>query len=404
MTSRRTFLKASFSLSLLVSPISRGIAQSQSPEVIAVRVWPAEDYTRVTIEHRRPLKFSQFMLKDPDRLVVDLEGVFLNQVLESLSAKILPEDPNILRLRAARYKPDVVRLVIELKGEVKPQVLQLPPAGKYDHRLVLDIYPKNPPDPLLAWLKENGHFNERQEEPQKAGAPKRLAKMLTIMVDPGHGGEDPGAIGYRGSYEKNVVLAIGKLLKSKIDKEPNMRALMTRETDFFVPLATRVEKARRVKADLFISIHADAFMRQEAKGSSVFVLSEKGASSSAARYLAQKENLADKIGGVSFRTKDENLAKTLLDLTQTATQNDSLKLARGVLSELGKINALHKPIVEQAGFAVLKAPDIPSVLIETAFISNPDEERLLNQRSHQEKLADAILAGIYAYAEKLPKA
>jgi N-acetylmuramoyl-L-alanine amidase len=225
---------------------------------------------------------------------------------------------------------------------------------------------------------------------------------VTITLDPGHGGEDPGAIGSGGSYEKNVTLAVARRLKAKIEAEPNMRAVLTRDADYFVPLQARVQKARRIQSDLFVSIHADAFVRPDANGSSVFVLSESGASSSAARYLAQKENAADLIGGVNIDVKDPVLARTLLDLSQTATINDSLKLGKAVLGEIGGINRLHKANVEQAGFAVLKAPDIPSILIETAFISNPEEEKKLNDDAYQDRMAEAILSGIRKYFAKNP--
>ena len=427
-SSRRKLLKfASASIFLLVSPIGRA-AISANQSILAVRVWPAADYTRVTIEGKEQLNYSQFTLKDPHRLVVDLEGIEFNSVLESLSDKILPIDPNIKLLRAGRFKPGVVRLVMELKNEVKPQVFVLKPVGNYGYRLVLDVYPAEPPDPLLQWIKDNqasisslesenaldnlikNNVDSNTAEPQAETArplptPKNkpvVNRMVTIMLDPGHGGEDPGAVGRRGSYEKTITLALAKRLKAKIDAEPNMRAALTRDTDFFVPLQTRVQKARRINADLFVSIHADAFTNPEANGSSVFALSESGASSTAARYLAKKENDSDLVGGVNLGVKDKSLARTLLDLSQTATISDSLKLGSAVLGELGTINRLHKNSVEQAGFAVLKAPDIPSILIETAFISNPDEEKRLNDKTYQDKMATAILGGIRTYFSKNP--
>lgn len=226
--------------------------------------------------------------------------------------------------------------------------------------------------------------------------------MVTVALDPGHGGEDPGAVGKGGNLEKNVTISIARRLKTKIDGEENMRSILTRDGDFFVPLGQRVNKARRVQADLFVSIHADAFIKPTARGSSVFVLSDHGASSSAARWLAQKENAADLIGGVNLGVKDPYLARTLLDLSQTATATDSLKLGKDVLGELGRINNLHKGHVEQASFAVLKAPDIPSILVETAFISNPEEEKRLVDEEYQESMADAILRGIKRYFAKNP--
>lgn len=389
--------------------------------MLAVRVWPAADYTRVTLEHDAPLKFTHFTVENPDRLVVDIEGVEFNSVLDSLARKVATDDPNIKLLRAGRFKPGVVRLVMELKGKVNPQVFTLEPVGNYGHRLVLDVYPVEPPDPLMALLEGRKDAVEplkaesdlqvaetRQPEApevhtsKKSGGKPVVDRLVTITLDPGHGGEDPGAVGKAGSYEKNVTLEVARRLKARIDAEPNMRAVLTRDSDYFVPLQTRVQKARRVQSDLFLSIHADAWIKPDARGSSVFVLSERGASSTQARLLASRENQADLIGGVNIGAKDLFLARTLLDLSQTATINDSLKLGKYLLGELGAINTLHKAHVEQAGFAVLKAPDIPSALIETAFISNPEEERRLNDDAYQEKLAGAIVRGIRQYFIKHP--
>jgi N-acetylmuramoyl-L-alanine amidase len=409
LAGRRELIKfAGASLFLLVSPVGRAAIDRRSG-ILAVRVWPAADYTRVAIEHNAPLKFTHFMIKNPERLVVDLEGIELNSVLEGLSSKVSADDPNIKLLRAGQFKPGVVRLVMELKNEVKPQVFELPPAGEYGHRLVLDVYPLEPPDPLLQLLEKNepllaegGQSQDSVAKPDPGRGGPIVDRLITITLDPGHGGEDPGAVGRGGSYEKHVTLAVAKRLKAKIDAEPNMRAVLTRETDYFVPLHMRVRKARRIQSDLFVSIHADAFVRPDANGSSVFVLSERGASSSAARYLAQKENAADLVGGVNIDVKDPMLARTLLDLSQTATISDSLKLGKAVLQEIGGINRLHKATVEQAGFAVLKAPDIPSILIETAFISNPAEEKRLNDDAYQDKMAEAIIGGIRKYFAKNP--
>lgn len=441
LVARRRLIKfTGASLLLTVSPLSQAAA-GRAAGIVAVRVWPAADYTRVTIEHSTPLKYTHFLVKDPDRLVVDLEGVEFNGVLEGLASKVAADDPNIRLLRAGRHKPGVVRVVMELKGEANPQVFELTPVGGYGHRLVLDVYPSNPPDPLLSLLDrkepspatvesrtesrtasrpegrsepraESVAENRRETKSEPAPAEQKAAsrsqgravvdRLVTITLDPGHGGEDPGAIGSGGSYEKNVTLAVARRLKAKIEAEPNMRAVLTRDADYFVPLQARVQKARRIQSDLFVSIHADAFVRPDANGSSVFVLSESGASSSAARYLAQKENAADLIGGVNIDVKDPVLARTLLDLSQTATINDSLKLGKAVLGEIGGINRLHKANVEQAGFAVLKAPDIPSILIETAFISNPEEEKKLNDDAYQDRMAEAILSGIRKYFAKNP--
>ena len=416
MPRRREVLKyAAAGLTLLVTRVCAGATATSN--ILAVRVWPARDYTRVTLEHDQAIRYTHLLVKDPDRLVLDLEGVEFNQVLQSLPAKIIEADPYIKLIRAGRNKPGVVRVVIELKGEIKPQVFALKPVGEYGHRLVLDLYPAEPVDPLMALLEKSDQPGLRSEtklggegspaektpgEAEKSEPRPEIARLVTIVLDPGHGGEDPGAIGRGGSYEKHVTLSVARRLKQKIDATPNMRSVLTRDGDYFIPLQQRVGKARRVRADLFVSVHADAFIKPTARGSSVFVLSETGASSSAARWLANKENSADLVGGVNLGVKDPYLARTLLDLSQTATINDSLKLGKDVLGELGRINTLHKAHVEQAGFAVLKAPDIPSILIETAFISNPEEEARLNDEAYQERMAEAILKGIRRYFAKNP--
>lgn len=379
----------------------------------AIRVWPAKDYTRITLESDAPLRYSSITLKDPDRLVLDLEQVDFLSVTDQAANKVSADDPQITALRTGRFKPGTVRLVIDLKTEVKPQIFTLQPIGEYGHRLVLDLYPAEPPDLLMALVQKKEAEAAAAEPPPASTAPRPeetrkppavderakppAARSLTIAVDAGHGGEDPGARGRRGTHEKQVTLAIARKLKTLIDAESNMRAMLIRDGDYFIPLAMRVEKARRVKADLFVSVHADAYLLPHARGSSVFALSERGATSAAASWLAKRENEADLIGGVNLGIKDRYLAETLLDLSQTATINDSLRLARSVLTELGEINALHKLQVEQAGFAVLKAPDIPSILVETAFISNPDEEKRLADQGYQQKVARAILAGIKRY-------
>jgi N-acetylmuramoyl-L-alanine amidase len=405
--------------------------------VSSTRVWPAPDYTRVTIESQQPIRHKLFNLENPDRLVLDLEDVALNAALTDIAGKISVEDPYIKGVRAGRFKPGTIRLVFDLKAKVKPEAFALAPIAGYGHRLVLDIYPLTPPDPLLAFLKrrEAGEPETPAAAPSpgpvltpspalsapEVGPPPVVAKseapaakpaarparpaserLITIVIDAGHGGEDPGARGRAGTLEKNVTLSIAQKLKERIETEPNMRAVLTRDGDFFIPLHMRVEKARRVRADLFLSIHADAFVKPSANGSSVFALSERGATSVAARWLAKQENDADLIGGVNLGIKDPYLKQTLLDLSQTASINDSLKLGKAVLQEMGGINRLHKNYVEQAGFAVLKAPDIPSILIETAFISNPDEERKLRDPVHQNRMADAIFAGIKRYFSKNP--
>ena len=432
---RRRFLGSTGAALLLM--VSR-TGQAAQTSMLAVRVWPARDYTRVTLESRSPVNFTHQTVRNPERLVVDLQGVELNDVIQSLPSKISGQDPYIQLIRAGRNRPGVVRLVIELKAEVTPQVFTLAPVGEYGHRLVLDLYPVEPVDPLLALLEKispeeaaagggnppqrteeaprravaeaprkpeparQARLDERPTEPGRADDDERVSRLITIAIDPGHGGEDPGAVGAAGSFEKHVTLSVGRRLKAKIDAQPNMRAMLTRDADYFVPLQQRVAKARRVQADLFVSIHADAFISPTARGSSVFVLSDKGASSTAARWLAQKENAADLIGGVNLGVKDGHLARTLLDLSQTASINDSLKVGKAVLGELGTINRLHKGQVEQASFAVLKAPDIPSILIETAFISNPEEEARLNDEAYQDHMAEAILRGLKRYFAKNP--
>jgi N-acetylmuramoyl-L-alanine amidase len=388
---------------------------ANAAQIAAVRVWPANDYTRVTLETDSKLKSSHFLVTDPNRLVVEIEGVELDTKLKSLVAKVQPNDPYIAQVRVGQNRPGVVRMVFDLKEEIQPQVFTLAPVGDYRHRLVFDLYPAHPVDPIAELLKRPRQATapetpttEAPANPPNAKtgtspeAPLALTRMVTIALDPGHGGEDPGAVGRGGNFEKNVVLAIAQRLKSRLEQQPNTRVMLTRDADYFVPLHVRVQKARKVQADLFVSIHADAFVEPTARGSSVFALSEKGASSTAARWLANKENAADLIGGINISTKNQQLASVLLDLSTTAQINDSLKLAKHVLGEIGSINRLHKPQVEQAGFAVLKAPDIPSILVETAFISNPDEEAKLTDERYQDQMADALSRGIRKYLQKHP--
>jgi len=370
--------------------------------VVATRVWPARDYTRVTFESSNELKYAMFAIKEPERLVLDLDGVDAGPVLNELQNQVAAGDPYIASLRVARNRPGVTRVVLDLKAEVKPQVFTLKPIADYGHRLVLDLYPVVAPDPLAALLELDGKIigSGPRQAPAK-GARPRVARLATIVIDAGHGGEDPGARGRRGSHEKDITLMIARRLKGLIDAEPEMRAVLTRDGDYYLPLNARVEKARKVKADLFVSVHADAFIRPHARGSSVFTLSQRP-TSEAARWLAQQENDSDLVGGVNLEGKDRFLAQTLLDLSQTATTDHSLKLAGAVLAELGQVNTLHKARVEQAGFAVLKAPDVPSILVETAFISNPEEEKRLNDQAYQERLARAMLSGIKRYFARNP--
>ena len=416
-------------LAILITALpGTGFAQA-GVQITSTRVWPAQDYTRVTLESRKPIQHSVFGLENPERLVLDLEDVDITATLNGLVEKIGANDPYVKSVRIGRFKPGTVRLVFDLKAKIKPQAFTLAPVGDYGHRLVLDLYPLEPPDPLLAFLDR--HQSQRTagadvaplersapgaqppvvaevtQARQPAVAPDRPARaapnrLIIVAIDAGHGGEDPGAVGRGGTYEKNVTFAIAKKLKARIDQEPNMRAVLIRDGDYYLPLQMRMQKARRVHADLFVSVHADAFIRPNARGSSVFALSEGGATSVAARWLAKRENEADLIGGVNLDVPDPYLKQTLLDLSQTATINDSLKVGKAVLAELGGINTLHKPRVEQAGFAVLKSPDIPSILVETAFISNPHEEKRLKDSAYQEKMAAAIVSGIKRYFAKNP--
>lgn len=394
----------------------------QLTRIEAARVWPAREYTRITLESKTPIPHRLFGLKEPERLVLDLEGVEITPALTGLADRISADDPYVKAVRIGRFKPGVVRLVLDLKSEIKPQSFSLPPVGEYGHRLVLDLYPVAAADPLLAFLEKleaeraadtspGGNAPAAPDAQAAAkstdGAPEpragtRTSRFIIVAIDAGHGGEDPGARGRLGTNEKDVTLAIARKLKARIDRESNMRAVLIRDGDYYIPLHARVQKARRVRADLFVSIHADAFIHPHARGSSVFALSESGATSAAASWLAKRENEADLIGGVNLDVQDPYLKKTLLDLSQTATINDSLKVGKAVLSELGEINTLHKPHVEQAGFAVLKAPDIPSILVETAFISNPHEERKLRDEGYQNRIAEAIFQGIKRYFSRNP--
>lgn len=410
---------------LLCGLLASGWAQAL--QLSATRLWPSPDYTRITLEATQPVAHKSFSLANPDRLVIDLEGVEPGAPLDALSSQLAADDPYIAAIRVGTNRPGVMRLVIDLKIPVKPSIFQLQPLGQYGHRLVMDLYPAKaatsaqsgstqlnssqaspvqsiqaePPAPAVVESPQSAMIEPRK--PAGASGPK-YARLITVAIDAGHGGEDPGAIGAAGSHEKAITLALAKKLKRKLDAQENMRGVLIRDGDYFVPLGQRVVKARALKADLFLSIHADAFIKPHARGSSVFALSEGGASSAAARWLAKKENDADLIGGMNIDVKDPSLKRTLIDLTQTTTINDSMKLGHAVLKEIGGINTLHKAHVEQAGFAVLKAPDIPSILVETAFISNPEEERRLNDPAYQDTLVDAIVNGIKAYFATHPMA
>jgi N-acetylmuramoyl-L-alanine amidase len=392
------------------------VPRAAAATVGSARMWPATEYTRLILEAPVPMAHQLLVMKNPHRIVLDLEDVELNPELAQLPQHVLPTDPYVRSIRVAVFRPGVVRVVLELKAEVNPQLFALLPVGEYGHRVVLDLYPLTPPDPLMALLE--GDRSQPSGEPARADSPadkptagsehaepRPLAdgkRRIVVAIDPGHGGEDPGAIGRRGTYEKDVALAIARKLRTQLDAEPGMRAMLTRDDDYFVELKQRVQKARAVHADLFISIHADAFTTPTARGSSVFALSEHGATSAAAALLAAHENESDLIGGVNLNARDPIVRSTLLDMSQTAQISDSLRVGRSVLDGIGAVNALHKGSVEQAGFAVLKAPDIPSILVETAFISNPDEELKLRNEAHQNQFAASIRSGIKRYFAQNP--
>ncbi len=448
---RRTLLRhGSVVIALGLSHIARGAT------ILTVRVWPAPEYSRVTIESDSALAATQQFVPSPPRLAVDIEGITLNPALKELVAKVKADDPNIAGIRVGQFAPNIVRLVLDLKVPIDPQVFTLTPVAAYRHRLVLDLYPLKVADPLeeliAQRLKEQapttppsstasapaksmtdplGDLIARQDATKSgasyagtagaggtnslqganpsaddAQAPTATDRLIIIALDPGHGGEDPGAIGPGGTREKDVVLRLAHLLRERINASSvrgnAMRAYLTRDGDYFVPLNVRVQKARRVQADLFVSLHADAFFTPDPQGASVFALSQGGASSSAARWMAAKENKADLIGGLNVRAKDATVQRALLDMSTTAQINDSLKLGSTLLGEIGRVGKLHKPRVEQASFAVLKAPDIPSVLVEAAFISNPREEAKLNSEEYQNQLAGALMRGIQGYFSRNP--
>jgi N-acetylmuramoyl-L-alanine amidase len=477
---RRTFIQSGAVVLCLGAGMVRGAS------IVNVRIWPAPDYSRVTIESDSPLQATQSMVNHPPRLAVDIAGISLNPALKELVAKVRQDDPNIAGIRVGQFSADVVRLVIDLKQSVRPQVFSLPPIAAYQHRLVLDLYPMQAIDPLDALIAQHvpapaasqasdpladllaqksgkrdlppavaGNSGTLPGQPAKTAAQSKGAdaastpttatnsaqgsalapaapasaktatgnaspgafigpspaltstdRLIIIALDPGHGGEDPGAIGPGGTQEKDVVLQLAFLLRERINatsvKGNPMRAYLTRDADFFVPLHVRVQKARRVQADLFVSLHADAFYTPAPQGASVFALSQGGASSSAARWMAAKENKADLIGGLNVKAKDAEVQSALLDMSTTAQISDSLKLGGTLLGEMGRVGKLHKGSVEQASFAVLKAPDIPSVLVEAAFISNPEEEKKLITEEYQNQLADALMRGISAYFGRNP--
>jgi N-acetylmuramoyl-L-alanine amidase len=378
--------------------------------VIATRIWPSAEYTRVTIESDKPIQNDQMILQNPERIVIDLKDTQLESTIEALTSQLDDTDPSIKSIRVGQFNPKITRIVIDLKRSAKVKIFTLKPIDPYKHRLVIDVYP-NDFDSLAALLQQldsetykpskDNETNDAKDAIDEA-IKKPVIDPIIVAIDAGHGGEDPGARGKQGTKEKVITLQIAQKLKKMIDAEKDMKAILIRDGDYFVPLATRVKKARNAKADFFISIHADAFRKRSVSGSGVYALSERGASSAFAKFLANQENEADLIGGVSIDDKDPLLAKTLLDLSQEATINDSLKFGNHVLKEIKKVNNLHKKYVEQAGFAVLKAPDIPSILVETAFISNPEEEKNLRSEAFQNKMAQSILSGIQSYLKTKP--
>ena len=432
--------------------------------IVAVRTWPAPDYTRITIESDTPLATKHFLADNPNRLVIDIDGLELSSALRDLVGKVRPDDPFIAAVRIGQNQPRVVRLVIDLKQPTAPQLFTLSPVAAYQNRLVFYLYPTQEADPLVALIRDKERAEQQAAKiiqdalgefignidkpvivppattasaepgpgpatvpapvlapvvppvaatklpapPQQTFAPPsptaqgKIDRLVVVAIDPGHGGEDPGATGATGLREKDVVLAIALQLRDALNAVPNMRAMLTRDADFFVPLHERVRKARRVQADLFVSIHADAFITPQARGASVFALSQGGATSAAARWMANRENAADSVGGVNINAKDPSVMRAMLDMSTTVQIRDSLKLGDEVLGQIGKLGKLHKGSVEQAGFAVLKAPDIPSILVESAFISNPDEEAKLRDPAYQAQLVRALTTGIQRYFSKNP--
>ncbi len=527
---RRRWLREAGGFALLLA----GADLARGATLVAVRVWPAADYTRVTLESDVALQVRHFAVADPPRLVIDIDGLELNAALRELVAKVGSNDPNIASVRLGQGQAQGqgtgtgqsatprVRMVLDLKRPSTPQVFALAPIAPYRHRLVFDLRPAVAPDPLIALVKERevaiqaagpaaqqwprssqeaarqaaadlndalgdfiGQLDTSDGEPGEANRPRHrretaggdrpaepsrptapveapiasspgapvvpppppppsstgsapisppisppvvaprpqpaapaegepargsstarasVNRLLIVAIDPGHGGEDPGAIGPTGLREKDVVLKVGLKLADRINARPGMRAVLTRDADFFVPLQERVAKARQVQADLFMSIHADAFITPAARGASVFALSPSGASSAAARWMAKRENASDAIGGINLKAavRDAQILRTLLDMSTTAQIKDSLRVGREVLGHIGRVGKLHKAQVEQAGFAVLKAPDIPSILVETAFISNPEEEDRLRSERYQAQLVQALYAGIVRYFARNP--
>ena len=377
-TARRFFFKriTRYGLSLALLAGARPALARPKTTLTGVRIsQSADDHTRVVFDLSAGFEHRLFTLADPHRIVIDLTNTRKSEAIEidNVSTSLMSG------LRSASKDNDRLRVVLDLQGKVRPRSFELKPDGKYGHRLVVDLHATSlSPTPIKTSQKER----------------KKVKQQFVIALDPGHGGRDPGAIGKKGTREKDIALSVAKKMKTMINRTPGYRAVLTREGDRFVTLRNRVKKAREAEADIFISLHADSFHKSNVKGASVYALSLRGASSEAARWIAKKENASDLIGGISLDDKDDLIASVLLDLSQTATIQDSLELGSDVLSNIGKVSKLNNRKVQQAGFAVLKAPDIPSILIETAFLSNPSEERKLRNPKHQHKLAKAVFSGI----------
>ena len=441
---------------LLFLMFTHGSALAALVTIKSVQVGLAPDYTRVTLESNQPLQYELSMLDNPHRVIIDLSNIKITPTLASLPQKIDAIDPFIQKVRIGQFKPDVVRLVFDLKLHVVPRAFIVAPKENLGHRLILDVYhpdkaakidsdrkvsatplhsapildqetdildelvtslahtAKPPQKPNIAQNAQSRPTKTATATPQpkqssslpaaKNRKPVKIPRMIVIAIDPGHGGKDPGAVGNQGTHEKDVTLSIARKLKERIDRESTMRAVLTRDGDYYVSLPQRRINARRANADLFVSIHADANPKSHARGSSVFTLSEHGATSTTASWLADKENSVDNdlMGGIDITSKSKDMKELLLDLSLSATINDSVKLAEHVLKQLGDVNHLHKRNVEQAGFAVLKSPDIPSILVETAFLSNPTEEEKLRNNTYQNKMADAVFVGIKNYFSNNP--
>ena len=383
---------------LLVAVSTSIFSATNIAKVSDLRIADRKTETRIVFDLSAPVKHSVFVLKNPDRVVLDIDQCDANGKLNaSRIGGTLVKD-----IRYAQKTSEKLRVVFDLNASVSPKSFLLPPQSGKAYRLVLDLT-ANSSVPHVATntqVKKPAEIKKPRVEPVVAMPDATtLVRDVVVAIDAGHGGKDPGAIGRAGTREKDIVLSISKRLKNLIDKEPGMKAVMVRNRDIFIPLRSRIRRASELNADVFLSIHADAAVNRRAKGSSVYVLSQHGATSEAARILAKRENAADKIGGVSLEDKDDVLKSVLVDLSQTATIDASIDLAEDILSELSKVGNVLRDDVEQAGFAVLKSPDIPSVLVETAFISNPSEEKRLKTASHQQKLAVAILKGLRKYSK-----